>query len=262
MVISWSWFREKWYSTSADSPQCEWDRIAEKMTLEVGESRHPVFSATSPLSIVQIKSKGGNCRFTFVRWNWMRAICIPIKGQWKITKTRTCRFFHKNNTCWRKNLDRCWTRRKFNLRSCSVEEINSSSSSWKSTSRQWRDWILENKRLSSEPFCALPTLVWRQVEDYHGRRRRKQEKISVLYWFFRRSSLPLSSSRSFRTQSHWSYFTGQCRYSGRFLPIHVSCRMCNQFTFHYQFGTDTWRLKFEQKTDSILSSCGSHGQKP
>ena len=142
------------------------------------------------------------------------------------------------------------------------KKLIQSSSSWKSTSRQWRDWILENKRLSSEPFCAFPTLVWRQVEDYHGRRRRKQEKISVLYWFFRRSSLPLSSSRSFRTQSHWSYFTGQCRYSGRFLPIHLSCRMCNQFTFHYQFGTDTWRLKFEQKTDSILSSCGSHGQKP
>ena len=26
-------------------------------------------------------------------------------------------------------------------------------------------------------------------------------------------------------------------------------------------GIDTWRSKFEQQTDSILASCGSHGQK-
>ena len=48
-----------WYSISADSPQGEWDRIAEKMMLEFGESRHPVFRATSPLSRGQLKSKGG-----------------------------------------------------------------------------------------------------------------------------------------------------------------------------------------------------------
>ena len=36
--------------------------------------------------------------------------------------------------------------------------------------------------------------------------------------------------------------------------------MCNQFTFHHQFVIDTWRTKFEQQTDSILSACGSHGQ--
>ena len=50
--------------------------------------------------------------------------------------------------------------------------------------------------------------------------------------------------------------------SGRFLLVHLSCRMCNQFTFHHQFGIDTWRSTFEQKTDSILSACGSYGQKP
>ena len=32
--------------------------------------------------------------------------------------------------------------------------------------------------------------------------------------------------------------------------------MCNQFAFHHQFGIDTWRWKFEQQTDSILSACG------
>ena len=50
---------KKWYSISEDSPQGEWDRIAEKMTLEFGECRHPVFRATSPLSRGQLKSKGG-----------------------------------------------------------------------------------------------------------------------------------------------------------------------------------------------------------
>ena len=73
---------------------------------------------------------------------------------------------------------------------------------------------------------------------------------SVLYWFFRRNSLPPSSSRSFRTQSHWSFITRQCHYSGRFLRVHLSHRMCNQFTLHHQFRIDTGRSKFEQWTDS------------
>ena len=59
----WSFLRpgseKKWYSTSEESPQREWDRIAKKMMLEFGESKHPVFRATSPLSRSQLKSKGG-----------------------------------------------------------------------------------------------------------------------------------------------------------------------------------------------------------
>ena len=47
---------------------------------------------------------------------------------------------------------------------------------------------------------------------------------------------------------------------------HVGCAinlhwMCNQFTFHHQFGLDTGRPEFEQKTDSILSACGSYEQR-
>ena len=41
------------------SREGEWDRMAEKMMLEFGESGHPVFRATSPLSRGQLKSKGG-----------------------------------------------------------------------------------------------------------------------------------------------------------------------------------------------------------
>ena len=58
---------KKWYSISEDSPQGEWDRMAEKMMLEFGESGHPVFRATSPLSRGRLQSKGhGNCRYTTV----------------------------------------------------------------------------------------------------------------------------------------------------------------------------------------------------
>ena len=58
-----------------------------------------------------------------------------------------------------------------------------------------------------------------------------------------------------------AYITGQCHYSGRFLQVLLSCRMCNPFTFHHQCRIDTGRSKFEQTTDSILSACGSYRQR-
>ena len=199
------------------------------------------------------RQRAGNLR------NAVRRICVkleckwfckPIEGQSKTTETRFCQHIHKNNTHWGKNMDRCWTRRIVNLQLWSVEEINSSSSSWKtSTSRRW--WsgsILENQRRSSETFPALSSLVWREMEEEHGRRRRrKQEKIPVLCWFVKSNLVPQSSSRSFRKQSYWSYSTRQCCYSERLLlPEHLSCRMCNQITFHHQCRIDTGRSNFEQ----------------
>ena len=50
---------KKWCSIIEGCPQGEWDRMAEKMMLEFGESGHPVFRATSPLSRGRLKSKGG-----------------------------------------------------------------------------------------------------------------------------------------------------------------------------------------------------------
>ena len=50
---------KKWYSISEDSPQGEWDKMAEKMMVTLAESGHPIFRATSPLSRGVIKSKGG-----------------------------------------------------------------------------------------------------------------------------------------------------------------------------------------------------------
>ena len=43
---------------SENSPQGEWDYIAEDMLLKFAESGHPIFRATTPLSRGKLKSKG------------------------------------------------------------------------------------------------------------------------------------------------------------------------------------------------------------
>ena len=48
---------KKWYSAE-NSTQGAWDNIAEEMLLELAESGHPTFRATTPLSRGQLKSKG------------------------------------------------------------------------------------------------------------------------------------------------------------------------------------------------------------
>ena len=48
---------KQWYSISEDSPQGEWDKMAERMMLEFAESGHPNFRVTSPLSRGRLKSK-------------------------------------------------------------------------------------------------------------------------------------------------------------------------------------------------------------
>ena len=49
---------KKWYSTHEYKPQGERDRVAElMMMINIGESGHPVFCGTSPLSRVTLKSK-------------------------------------------------------------------------------------------------------------------------------------------------------------------------------------------------------------
>ena len=49
---------KKWYSMEENSPQGNWDHIAEKMLLEFAESGCPIFRATTPLSRGTLKSKG------------------------------------------------------------------------------------------------------------------------------------------------------------------------------------------------------------
>ena len=49
----------KWHSTYNLRPQGERGRVAELMMIRFGESGHPVFRATSPLSRGTLESKGG-----------------------------------------------------------------------------------------------------------------------------------------------------------------------------------------------------------
>ena len=60
MVILRTLIRKKsGFLTHGSRPQGEWDRVAELMVIKFGESGHPVFRATSPLSWGTLKSKGG-----------------------------------------------------------------------------------------------------------------------------------------------------------------------------------------------------------
>ena len=61
---------KKLNSISADSPQGEWDTMAEKMMLEFAESGHPIFRAASP----------------FVQRSAQK------QRSWKIVETPLCRF--------------------------------------------------------------------------------------------------------------------------------------------------------------------------
>ena len=119
-------------------------------------------------------------------------------------------------------------------------------------------WRIENNLQTHFLYCHhWSDNKWKSSMTGGGGGNKKRFR----YWPIRTSnSLSPSSSRSFRTQSHWSFITVQCIHSERLLRVHLSHRMCNQFEFHHEFRIDTRRTKFEKKTDSILSTCGSHGQ--
>ena len=97
-------------------------------------------------------------------------------------------FVQKNNSCWVENLDWCWTMRIFTLWLCSIEEIDPSSSSWKSStsSRWWSSWtmtmLLENFLTFNvqKTIHVLWSLVWRQMEETHQQEEEEQEKIPVI----------------------------------------------------------------------------------
>ena len=156
-------------------------------------------------------------------------------------------------------MDWYWTRETFSLCVRSFEESNSSSSSFSaSTSRRgWSGSILENKRKSSESIPTICSLVLRSMESMLGSRKRSKKEIPVLHWWFRNNCLFPSSSRTFRTQSYWSFIARQCCDSEQILPIHLPHWMCVQFSFYCQLWINTWRSKFKQETDSFLPACWS-----
>ena len=118
-------------------------------------------------------------------------------------------------------------------------------------------WSLKDMTLRK--IWVLSILVWWFLEEQDGRRRKQQEKISILYWPIKtRNSLSPSSSRSFRTQSHWSYTAGQFLIPNRVFEYiyHIGCAV----SLHsIKFRIDSGRTKIKQgKTDGILYSLESH----
>ena len=135
------------------------------------------------------------------------------------------------------------------IQSCvpSGKKIEYSSSSWSITSRRRRcDWILEIKRLSSERFWELSTLVSWCVEEQNARKRRQQGKIPVLYW----SPGKIHYLRALQGHSGRNLIDPSLQddvlIPDDFIECILSRRMCNQFTFHHKFRIDTGRTHFVQ----------------
>ena len=99
------------------------------------------------------------------------------------------------------------------------------------------------------------------MESMLGSRRRSKKEIPILYWWLRNNYLFPSSSRTFRTQSYWSFNAGQCCDSEQLLPVNIPCRMCFQFAFYHRLWINTWRSEFKQETDSILLAYWSQRQR-
>ena len=83
------------------------------------------------------------CSSKNMRWNWMQVI-LEVDQRSKQNHKDAILSAPQELFFWGENLDRCWTRGIFTLRLWCIEEIDSSASSWKSTSRKWwSGWILE-----------------------------------------------------------------------------------------------------------------------
>ena len=107
-------------------------------------------------------------------------------------------------------------------------------------------------RQSSETFLVLSSLVWRKVEESMARGGGNKKR----YQYCTDSSRVILYLRAF--QSH----SGRSLIDPTLQDNVISCRMCNQFTFHHQFGIDTVRSKFKQQTHCLLPACRSHEQEP
>ena len=155
-------------------------------------------------------------------------------------------------------MDWYWTRSSIRSSVASGKTNKHSSSTRRITlRRRWGDRILETKRWSSKQKNEYSQYwsddVWKsQMAGGGGNKKRFQNCADPSG---REFFLSPSSSRSFRTQSHWSYTLGQCVNSRQFLWVHLSYWMCNQFTLHHKFRIDSGRTQFYQwKTDGILYS--------
>ena len=163
-----------------------------------------------------------------------------------------------------KNSDRCWTRKIFALWLSSVEETDPSSSSRKSTSRQWwSDWILENKRSSSESFSCFVIIgltkhgrtAWQEEED----KRKDFSIVLILQEQF--CTLRALQGHSGRNLIHPS-LQDKCHYSGRFLSsTFVMSDVQSILHSIINSGLIPGGQNLSNKTDSVLFTCRSYEQR-
>ena len=143
-----------------------------------------------------------------------KCICFCKSNEnWsKTTKTYFCFLINKNCTDLKKILDWYWSKNSTHIAYPVSKRLTTlllrGHLLWE------EDGAIELWRLKSpfsERIWELSTFVWWNVEEQNGRRRRQQEKSSIMHWSVktRNSYLP-SSSRSIRTQSHWSFTRGRC----------------------------------------------------
>ena len=109
---------KKCYSTYIDRPRREWDRVAEWMMIKFGESGHPVFRATSPLSEERSKAKeADNHRYTSVPMGILLKLFVaPLfllvssvfteQFQISVMNARLVKQ-ERRDPCWQDNLTHC-----------------------------------------------------------------------------------------------------------------------------------------------------------
>ena len=181
-----------------------------------------------------------------------------IKGKSKTIKKETCWLFTKDHPDEQKELDWYWTRG--NTRSLSAYDVSKKVIHLLRHSQQVHreeDGAVHFWRIKENLQNKFPESIhWSddRWKAYFSSRRRSKKEISVLHWWFRNNCLFPSSSRTFRTQSYWSFITGQCCDSEQLLPTYLPHWMCVQSSFYHQLWINTWRSGIQAR-DRQYSFC-------
>ena len=162
----------------------------------------------------------------------------------------------------KKNLGLILNQKLFVYRLPSVKTAEYSSTSWWSTSRRWwSDWVLEIEGLSSERFVHSQhwsDKMWKSTMARDGGNKKNIQYCTDP------SRQKKTFSKLFKVIQDVIQLMLNCKTSinsERFLRVHLSHRMCDQFTLHHKFRIDTGRTNVQQKSNGIFYVCGSYGQR-